>query len=244
MFTTCFVSEYTDGLLWPRVRAAAILILLFKKTEANRADWMPTGVTWKRYSPEVFQFFPFLPYSLFTLNAFYALCVLTITDTLLSVCVSLSLFISLPHILFCMDESFMNKINKNHDDLTNTAVMKLRSIRDRVCCGEILCRPAMDFSDKLISNAIKWTACRRIGIIYSRLKLIKFLLQKLPLGLFMACVLHFISFMWIPEEYWQCVNYCMLTIVYYMFQALIWKEVRLAQNRCNKTCVQKHTKET
>lgn len=59
---------------------------------------------------------------------------------------------------------------------------------------EILCRPAMDFSEKLISNAFKWTACCRTGIIYSWLKLINFLLQKRPLSLFVAFVFHFMSF--------------------------------------------------
>lgn len=60
----------------------------------------------------------------------------------------------------------------------------------------------MDFSDKLISNAIKWSVRRRTGIIYSWLKLIKFFVTKASSeSFFMACVFHFISFMWIPEGY-------------------------------------------
>lgn len=174
---------------------------------------MPTGVTWKRHSLEVFLFPLSLPRSLFTLNEFYSLSALTIAAAVLPLCVSLSLYLPSTYSIL-HGWVILNKINKNYDDLTNTAVMKLRSIRDRVCCGEILCRPAMDFSDKLISNAIKWTARCRTGIIYSRLKLIKFLLQKPPQSLFMACVFRFISFMWIPEDYRQCVNYFMASMVY------------------------------
>lgn len=74
----------------------------------------------------------------------------------------------------------------------------------------------MDFSDKLISNSIKWTACCRTGIIYSQLKLIKILLQKLPLSLFMACVFHYFLFVSyfceLPRGYRQCMDYCMVHV--------------------------------
>lgn len=68
-------------------------------------------------------------------------------------------------------------------DLTNTAVTKASVIRDNVCL-----RPAMDFSDKLISNAIKRTGRCRTGIIYLCLKLIKLLLQKPSPRLYGVCV--------------------------------------------------------
>ena len=198
----------------PGVRAAAILILLFIKTVANRADsecqqeWLEKGIAWRYFC------FPRLCLDLCLPRMNFTPSALSPSPPLFCLSVSLSLSFYLPSTYSILHGwVILNKINKNYDDLTNTAVMKRRSIRDRVCCGEILCRPAMDFSDKLISNAIKWTARCRTGIIYSRLKLIKFLLQKPPQSLFMACVFRFISFVWIPEDYRRCVNYCTASVV-------------------------------
>lgn len=191
----------------PGVRAAAILILLFIKTVDNRADsecqeeWLEKGIARRDFSPLCL-------WKCILLSPSFSAPPITVT---LSVCVCVCSLYSILHAWV-----ILNKINKNHDNLTNTAVTKLRCIRDAVCLWGMLCRPAMDFSDKLISNSIKWTACCRTGIIYSRLKLIKILLQKLPLSLFMARMFRyflFVTHFWeLPKGYRQCMDYCMVHV--------------------------------
>lgn len=200
----------------PRVRAAAILILLFIKTVANRADsecqqeWLEKGIAW-RY----FFFSLSVSASLFTLNAFYSLCLSLCSHHHCRSSVCLSLCLYLPSAYSILNGwVILNQINKELWRSDKHSCYETEVHKRWCLLWEILCRPAMDFSDKLISNAIKWTACCRTGIIYSRLKLIKFLLQKLPLSLFMSHVFHFSSFMWIPEVFRWFMNYCMPSVVY------------------------------